>query len=263
VEKVHCLSISLWPRPESSSSFDLEAISAQFAEEQLERELSQNLWSLSTGKRVFDLTVATAIALPLLPLLGAIAIAVRIDSKGPALFRQTRVGRNQVPFVIYKFRTMRTQIKSEGPLVTRRDDCRTTKTGLWLRRFKLDELPQLFNVILGDMSLVGPRPKLIGHEKMDMICRPGITGAATLKFAKEEDLLMEIAEHEVETFTIEVLNPIKAGLDTQYAFDGNFRSDMKLLARTAFGLGRHEAISTLPQLIEVSDLVGLTRPQSR
>ena len=248
------MSISISPTPESSSRFDLPESEIQF-ESQVEREIVQYFWSLSPGKRVFDLTVALVATIPLLPLLAAIGVAIRLTSKGPALFRQTRVGRNQVPFVIFKFRTMRVQTKSAGPSVTRRDDNRTTKIGSWLRKYKLDELPQLINVIRGEMSLVGPRPKLVGHEKMEMICRPGVTGAATLAFANEEDLLMEIAAEEVESFTIEVLNPLKAEMDTKYAYEGNFRSDLELLARTAFGLGRHESISTLQELIEIANLM--------
>lgn len=98
---------------------------------------------------------------------------------------------------------------------------------------------------------------------MDLICRPGITGVATLTFANEEDLLMEVASENVETFTIEVLNPIKAELDTQYAYESTFRSDIFLLVKTVFGLGRHKAISTLPELTEVSDSIGLMKSQSQ
>lgn len=208
-------------------------------------------WSNSPGKRAFDLAVAVPAFLLSLPVLAAVAMAVKCTSPGPVLFRQWRSGKDQAPFLIYKFRTMREDAIRSGSTVTVKGDQRMTVLGKMLRRFKLDELPQLMNVIRGEMSLVGPRPKLPEHERMKLICRPGITGAATMVFSREEDLLAEICVDDIEQYTIQVLNPIKARLDTEYAEKSTLMSDLSILACTVMRL-RPGGTPDLPELSEVS-----------
>jgi lipopolysaccharide/colanic/teichoic acid biosynthesis glycosyltransferase len=124
-----------------------------------------------------------------------------------------------------------------------------------LRRFKLDEMPQLFNVIIGEMSFVGPRPKIESHELMTMRCRPGITGAATMIFTREEEFLARVPEQHVELYAIRVLNPIKAQLDERYAEEGTFYSDLGILLTTVLRLGRSKDSFELPELSGIN--VGL------
>lgn len=179
------------------------------------------------------------------------ALAVQATSEGDVLFRQQRVGRGNQSFTIYKFRTMCDGAEFAGPSVTNRDDPRTTPVGRWLRRFKIDEMPQLYNVIRGDMSLVGPRPKLRQHERMHMTVRPGITGAATLLFTREEELLVNVPSDLVESYTVDVLNPVKARLDMRYAQHGSFASDMQLLCATIFRIGWDKRLADLADLVEI------------
>jgi lipopolysaccharide/colanic/teichoic acid biosynthesis glycosyltransferase len=216
--------------------------------------LSLRLWSNSTAKRTFDIAVSGPTLLLALPLFAAIAALIKLTSRGPVFFRQLRMGKGKVPFIIYKFRTM--QVRAlHGPLVTSKDDSRITVVGKFLRRFKLDELPQIFNVLRGDMSFVGPRPKVLGHEQTELPCKPGITGAATLVFAQEENLLAHIPEHKVEIFTVEVLHPIKASLDTQYARTSTFMTDFRLLIRTILHVTRFKTIDCIEELKTYSTCV--------
>ena len=146
-------------------------------------------------KRLFDIVVAAFALFLLSPLLLAIALAVRLDSRGPALYRQTRVGRRGVSFRIHKFRTMRDG--AEGLLLTLPGDLRVTRVGAWLRRTRLDELPQLIDVLQGTMSLVGPRPDVPRYvaqypaalRDRVLAVRPGITDPASLAHLDEATLL--------------------------------------------------------------------------
>ena len=194
---------------------------------------SSSLWVHGRGKRAVDLAFASVALLLLSPLLAMIAIAVTLTSKGPVLFRQARMGKGGQPFTILKFRTMRVQ---DGPLVTSRNDTRITGVGRWLRRAKLDELPQVVNVLRGDMSLVGPRPKISDHQMSELICKPGLTGAATLAFIEEEKMLVTVPEDQLETYVIDVLHRIKAEVDHEYALRSTFRSDLMLLFSTGLHL---------------------------
>jgi lipopolysaccharide/colanic/teichoic acid biosynthesis glycosyltransferase len=203
-------------------------------------------WLNSRQKRIFDLAVAGPALFCSAPLLVVIAVAIKCTSQGPAMFRQERVGRGHQPFTIYKFRTMTVDEYGSGSTVTASDDVRLTAIGKVLRRLKLDELPQLYNVVRGEMSLVGPRPKLMAHERMQLVCRPGITGIATLAFAREEDILTNVREDQVEHYMIHVLNPIKAQLDINYVENGTFLMDVRILASTVFRLGRRKLLNELP-----------------
>ena len=222
------------------------------AEAELFRSFAYTGWSTSARKRVFDAAIAVPALLAFLPLMGAVAVLIKCTTSGPVLFRQERLGLGQKPFTIYKFRTMVPASRCSGPTVTRHGDCRMTGIGRVLRKLKLDEIPQLFNVIRGDMSLVGPRPKLAQHEHMYLFCRPGITGAATLVFAREEEILATVPEEHVETYAVHVLNPIKAKLDLDYAHSATLRSDVRLLLDTAFRLGSRSRVKHLPEISEVS-----------
>lgn len=208
-------------------------------------------WADSKAKRVFDLTVASIGVVILLPLFAVIALLVKLTSPGPVLFRQKRVGKRQLPFTIYKYRTMHTASDSEKPghSVTRCGDHRFTSIGPYLRKFKLDELPQLLNVIRGDMSLVGPRPKLPNHERMKMICKPGITGAATIVFAQEQVLLETIPKELFEDYTMYVLNELKAKIDTEYAHTCSFKSDLGIIFATMSGSWRRTSAKSIAELL--------------
>lgn len=231
------LNYVIWPNAGSMATHsrykDTEAIPA-FREDKpnVKNEPLASPWCMSPLKRLFDLTLT----IPALFLFSfgilAIAVIVRLTSAGPILFRQQRVGLDRKMFTIYKFRTMHHNAASMGPSVTKMGDPRLTVVGRYLRKYKLDELPQLYNVLRGDMSLVGPRPKLSHHEHLGMQYRPGITGAATLAFAKEEFLLETIQEANLEHFHTNVISPLKKLLDSKYHECATFRSDLWLLLRT-------------------------------
>ena len=191
-----------------------------------------NVWSLSRNKRVFDV-VSVLLTIPLLlPLFVFIAIAVRLTSFGPVLFSQRRIGRRGQAFTILKFRTMEHARHGTHRSVTTADNQRFTCIGPFLRRWKLDELPQMINVLRGDMSLVGPRPKLPEHQVADFAWRPGITGAATYAFAREEEFLATVPAHQLDFYYHRRILPAKHKLDTDYMRRASFRSDLRLLVDT-------------------------------
>jgi len=186
-----------------------------------------------------DLTLATAMLLMLSPLLLAAALAVRLASGKPVIFRQSRVGRNGREFQLLKFRTMAVQHSGTGPGITSPGDPRITGIGKWLRRSKLDELPQLVNVLRGEMSLVGPRPDLkefwrqtSADASQALQLAPGLTGPASIAFRNEEDLLAHVSPEQVIKFYVERLLPAKAKLDLEYASQASFFTDCGILLRT-------------------------------
>lgn len=200
-------------------------------------------WAMSKSRRFFDCAVAGAAILIFSPLLVVIALLVRLTSSGPVLFRQRRMGRDGEEFTLYKFRSMRAEDHS-GSHITVSGDARITRIGAFLRRYKLDELPQFWNVLKGDMSLVGPRPKLPHHEALLMTARPGITGPATLAFRHEEELLVNIDECDLEIFYEIVIKPAKARIDFDYMRNATCCSDLKLLWSTfasCLGFSKREA----------------------
>lgn len=197
------------------------------------------VWSCSIRKRLFDLCIATPLMLVSLPVMLVAALVVKCSSRGPVLFRQERVGRNGRIFQVLKFRTMVHGKRNVGPGVTQQGDPRIFPAGRWLRKWKLDELPQFFNVVRGDMSLVGPRPDVPGYmaslseEQREILSlRPGITGAATLQFRHEEELLAQVPPEELPHFYASRLFPEKIRIDIAYARDANLFSDVKILLRT-------------------------------
>ena len=197
----------------------------------------------ATAKRAMDLALTLA-ALPLaLPLMAAIALWVRLDSPGPALFRQERLGRGGVPFRIHKFRTMHVHDGS-GPLITARDDARISRAGRWLRATKLDELPQLIDVLKGDMSLVGPRPEVPRYmalyaddvRRRILSVRPGITDQAAIEFRDEERLLADATDP--ERAYIERVMPVKQRYYLDYVAQRTLAGDLRILFDTVRALLR-------------------------
>jgi len=166
--------------------------------------------------------------------MGILTACVRFTSKGKALFSQERVGRNDRLFRIYKFRSMINPRENEaGPWLTESGDKRVTPLGWWMRRFKLDELPQFYNILRGDMSLVGPRPKLPQYtSSLKMPYRPGITGLATIAFRREEEILRRIDPQRRDSFYANHIQPKKAALDVCYMRRATALSDLHILAST-------------------------------
>jgi lipopolysaccharide/colanic/teichoic acid biosynthesis glycosyltransferase len=188
-------------------------------------------------KRLFDV-LASALGLLLLsPVLLIAALLVKLDSRGPVFFKQERVGRNFHPFLIYKFRTMVEDAPKMGAAITAGADPRITRVGHVLRRTKIDELPQLINVLKGEMSLVGPRPEVPryvtmfrqDYEKILKV-RPGITDLASLKYRDEAAVLAAAIDPEKE-YVARVL-PEKIELAKEYIHDTSFLFDLKLILRT-------------------------------
>jgi lipopolysaccharide/colanic/teichoic acid biosynthesis glycosyltransferase len=190
-------------------------------------------WSVSPVKRCIDLAFAVVALLLFWPLLLLAAVLVRYKSPGPVIFRQKRVGRDGVLFTVFKFRTMAIDAQEDGPSLTKRGDPRVTRFGGFLRKYKLDELPQLINILRGDMSLVGPRPKLPHLEVMHMPFRPGLTGAATLAFRCEEEMLQDIPDDELEAYYCRMIKPLKAKIDWDYMREATLVTDFSLLYETA------------------------------
>lgn len=190
-------------------------------------------WTRSAAKRVFD-CVCVLLALPVvLPLFLAVCVAVRLTSEGPIFFLQQRAGMRGRIFTIFKFRTMaHVAGKAHHPVTTLHNQ-RFTSIGPWLRRLKLDELPQLANVLLGHMSLVGPRPKMPEHLLCELPCRPGVTGAATIAFADEAAILAGIPRERLDDFYRDVVLPAKRQMDAEYLAQATFFSDLGLLIKTA------------------------------
>jgi lipopolysaccharide/colanic/teichoic acid biosynthesis glycosyltransferase len=192
-------------------------------------------WSQSHAKRLFDVALVL-MSLPfLLPLLLAIFLTIYISSGTPVLFRQTRIGRGGQPFSIYKFRTMDHKSGAVENACFALSLGQVTRVGHILRRSKLDELPQAFNVLTGKMSLVGPRPKIPAQQLAGFGCRPGITGAATLAFAREEVLLAQIPLQELGDFYLEEVLPVKQQIDSDYMARASLASDLGILLRTITG----------------------------
>jgi lipopolysaccharide/colanic/teichoic acid biosynthesis glycosyltransferase len=196
------------------------------------------------AKRLFDLVVAGLGLVLLAPVLLAIAAWVKLDTRGPVFFRQERVGRYGKPFRIHKFRTMAHRPLDTGREITVGADPRITRSGRWLRSTKVDELPQLIDVLAGDMSIVGPRPEVpryVAHYPPSLrdkvlSVRPGITDFASLQFRRESELLARAADPEREY--VEVVMPEKLRYAAQYVDQASLATDLRLIARTVMALVR-------------------------
>ncbi len=194
-------------------------------------------------KRLFD-TLLSGIGLLLLaPLFLALAVWIKLDSRGPVFYKQVRVGRGNRDFLLYKFRSMAVGADSKGLLTVGGHDPRVTRSGYCIRKYKLDELPQLINVFKGDMSLVGPRPEvrryveLYTPAQMEVLSlRPGITDPASIKYRNENELLAT-AEHPEEFYT-EVIMQDKLAINLQYIGSRSLLKDFKIILNTFISILR-------------------------
>ena len=207
-------------------------------------------------KRPFDVFVSGLGLLALSPVLAGIAAAIRLDSPGPVIYRATRAGRGGLPFTMYKFRTMQTRQDSTATRITTHADRRITRIGRLLRSSRLDELPQLWNVLTGDMSLVGPRPEdpeyVELYSPVDLAVlavRPGITSLAALLYRDEELLLVGDGW---ERIYVERVMPAKLAIDRAYVEQQSLWLDLKILAATALAPLRLERLVNLDR--EMSQL---------
>jgi len=190
------------------------------------------------SKWIFDRVMAAAGLLALCPVLAVVAVLIRVRMPGgPVIFRQRRVGRGGRLFTMYKFRSM--TVGHGGSSVSVAGESRITPLGHVLRRYKLDELPELWNVLIGDMSLVGPRPdvpgyadKLTGEDRDVLRLRPGITGPASLKYANEEEILALVDDP--QRYNDEVIFPDKVRINLQYYRSHSLAGDIKLILATIF-----------------------------
>ncbi|WP_339629561.1 sugar transferase [uncultured Maribacter sp.] len=188
-------------------------------------------------KRIFDFILALIGMLFLLPLFLLISVFIKVDSSESIFYKQIRVGKNNKDFKLLKFRTMATGSDKKGLITVGNNDSRITKPGAFLRKYKLDELPQLINVLIGDMSLVGPRPEVRKYvslytEKQLYVLsvKPGITDIASIKFSNENELLK--GQNEPEKFYIETIMPEKLKLNLEYINKMSFFYDLKLIFMT-------------------------------
>lgn len=195
-------------------------------------------------KRIFDIIFSVSGIIILFPVLTLIFIYVKSDSKGPAIFRQKRVGLNGRDFWLLKFRSMYCESDKKGLITIGNRDPRITRSGYFLRKYKLDELPQLFNVLKGDMSLVGPRPEVRKYvdlysenQKQILAIRPGITDFASIEYSNENELLAKSKDPEI-TYVEEIM-PAKILLALKYKKEMSLGTDLKILFGTLRKIIRH------------------------
>ena len=189
-------------------------------------------------KVIFDYVMAICGVIFLAPLLVIVAILIKLTSKGNVFYTQGRIGRYGKTFTIIKFRSM-TVDHGDSNTVTVGGDMRITKFGAFMRKYKLDELPELLNILKGDMSFVGPRPdlpgyadNLTGEDRKILNLRPGITGVASLKYANEEELLA--LQDNPEKYNNEVIYPDKVNINLDYYYNNNLWIDIKIIFATIF-----------------------------
>ncbi|MBX3165533.1 MAG: sugar transferase [Bacteroidetes bacterium] len=188
-------------------------------------------------KRLFDIICSLTGVIILLPFFIIISLLILFTSKGGIFYLQKRVGQNNQDFTIYKFRTMRTSSDKKGLLTVGGRDSRITGVGYFLRKYKLDELPQLFNVLFGSMSLVGPRPEVRKYvdlyneeQRKILLVKPGITDYASLEYFSENELLGKSSNPE-ETYINEIM-PAKLELNKRYISEAGLITDLKIIGRT-------------------------------
>ena len=191
------------------------------------------------AKRLFDIVSSGIGLLCLAPVFVVMAIWIKLDSRGPVFYRQTRVGRYGHDFRIFKFRSMRVGSDKGRQITVGERDPRITRSGYFIRRYKIDELPQLINVFLGDMSIVGPRPEvrkyvdLYSEEQRKVFqVRPGITDLASIKYRNENELLSQVDDP--DTYYIDVIMPDKLTINLEYIRHQSFMGDIKIIFNTLF-----------------------------
>jgi lipopolysaccharide/colanic/teichoic acid biosynthesis glycosyltransferase len=207
--------------------------------------------------RALDVVLAAIGIVVSLPILAGAALAVRVSSAGPILFRQHRVGRLGIQFTLFKFRTMRVNQGTLG--VTAHGDPRITPVGRWLRRFKVDELPEMWNVLRGDMAFVGPRPEVPAYVDLGdplwrgaLRARPGLTDPVTLRLRNEEQLIAR-APGDPEQFYLRTLQPYKLAGYAQYIDHRSFAGDLGILLRTAVAVVRPSSVhEPSPEEVQVT-----------
>jgi len=190
-----------------------------------------------TYKRLFDLLFVIPDLLFVLPFFVLFAVWIKLDSTGPVFFRQERIGHKGRPFSIWKFRTMIDHEEKNGSQLTIGDDLRITRSGYWLRKFKIDELPQLFNVLMGDMSLVGPRPEVpmyvsqyTAEQRRILDQIPGLTDPASIKYRDESKLLGQ--SRDPERIYLEHIMPEKIKINSEYMVHASLWGDIKIVLKT-------------------------------
>lgn len=225
----------------NSDAGSISGSDIDFGRESARRAFSP--WCSSRTKRAFDLLVVMFALIAIWPIFLLIAAGIRISSPGPVFFRQLRVGKQGRLFWLLKFRSMRISAERSGPRITAAHDPRVFPVGRIIRRWKLDELPQMLNVLQGEMSLVGPRPDLpefcdtLDSDRRRVLdLRPGVTGAATLAYRDEEKMLAEQGDRNITHYYIATLYPEKIRLDLEYARRATFLSDLEILARTGVSI---------------------------
>jgi lipopolysaccharide/colanic/teichoic acid biosynthesis glycosyltransferase len=188
-------------------------------------------------KRIFDILFSGFFLIILFPFGCVMAVWIALDSPGGVFFYQRRVGKDEKTFLLWKFRTMRPNSEGAGQLTVGASDARITRAGAWLRKFKLDELPQLINVFKGDMSMVGPRPEVPKYvamynaeQRRVLSIRPGITDWASLKYFEENELLAQSTNPE-ETYIQEIM-PHKLALNLAYLEQQGFKFDLQIIWAT-------------------------------
>ncbi|MGQ1785725.1 sugar transferase [Saccharicrinis sp. GN24d3] len=199
--------------------------------------MSKSEKEILSMKRMFDIVASLVGLVFLWPLLAVIVVLIKIEMPGPIFFVQKRVGRKGKLFTIYKFRTM--TLGHGGSTVSVKGESRITPLGAKLRKYKLDELPELWNVLIGDMSFVGPRPDmpeyydlLKGEEQKILELRPGITGTASLKYANEEELLSTVPDP--VKYNKEIIWPDKVKINLDYYYNNTFLGDIRIIFQTVF-----------------------------
>lgn len=192
-------------------------------------------------KRLFDVVASGIGLLILLPLFVVVAIWIKIDSKGPVFYRQVRVGRKNRDFRLYKFRSMHPNSDKQGLITVGGRDPRVTRSGYFIRKYKLDELPQLINVFVGDMSLVGPRPEVRKYvdmytpEQMRVLdARPGITDLASIRYRNENELLAQASDP--ERYYVDVIMPDKLRINLEYVTNHTFIGDLLIIFKTVVAI---------------------------
>ena len=200
------------------------------------------------GKRFFDIFISSVGMIVASPILLICAMAIKSESKGPVFYRGKRIGRNGKPFFIYKFRSMVDNAENLGASSTNASDVRITRVGRYIRKYKLDELSQLINVLKGDMSIVGPRPQVkwavdlfTEEEKEILRLRPGLTDWASIRFNNEEEIIEKSGYSNADEAYMELIHPEKMRLQLKYLRERSFLTDLRIILDTAGMLLRTRA----------------------